>query len=108
MRPPYGNVNENVVNTLTGAGYRIVKWNIDTQDWSHPKTVDKNLQAYVDALDVKDAIKNGFIGLEHDVYQETALELSVKAIQYAKSKKFKIVPVATCIGDTDSKNWYRL
>ncbi|GJJ76723.1 peptidoglycan-N-acetylglucosamine deacetylase [Entomortierella parvispora] len=107
MRPPFGNVNELVVDTLTEAGYKIVKWNIDTQDWTRPTKPNESFKAYEDALGAQDAIKKGFIALEHDVYRDTALKLAVKAIQYAKSKDFKVEPVATCLGDTDPENWYR-
>ncbi|KAG0043251.1 chitin deacetylase [Gryganskiella cystojenkinii] len=107
MRPPFGDASSHVQSIISGLGYKMIKWNIDTEDWEHPTTVDANLKPYRDALGSKDALKKGWIGLEHDVNKDTATELSVQAITLARELLFKVEPVAVCLGDTNSKNWYR-
>lgn len=34
LRPPYGGQNSNVLNTLKGYNYKVVTWNLDSQDWN--------------------------------------------------------------------------
>lgn len=105
MRPPYGDANDDVSDLLTELGYKIITWNIDTDDWEHPDDVEKDMMAY-NALSSKDALEKGWIGLEHDVNQDTAKDLAIKAIKFALELGFKVEPVGTCLGDSPS-NWYR-
>lgn len=34
MRPPYGAVSESAASVITSMGYRIINWNLDSNDWS--------------------------------------------------------------------------
>jgi peptidoglycan-N-acetylglucosamine deacetylase len=34
MRPPYGDVNDTVLQQLWGMGYHVVMWDVDSVDWS--------------------------------------------------------------------------
>jgi peptidoglycan-N-acetylglucosamine deacetylase len=34
MRPPYGDVNDEILQTLKSLGYKSIIWSIDTCDWS--------------------------------------------------------------------------
>ncbi|KAF9943302.1 hypothetical protein BGZ75_007242 [Mortierella antarctica] len=107
MRPPYGNRNESVKKTLIDAGYKIVIWDQDTNDWQHPTEVNKSLDVYKAVLGRKNEIKQkGHIFLQHDTHKSTALELAPQAIDYALSKGFKVVTVGECLGQSKSK-WYR-
>ncbi|MEI6503432.1 MAG: polysaccharide deacetylase family protein, partial [Armatimonadota bacterium] len=36
MRPPYGSLSSTARSALKGAGYRIVLWDVDTNDWRRP------------------------------------------------------------------------
>ncbi len=40
MRPPYGAVNENVIEQLQELNYKVINWNIDTVDWRAETTSD--------------------------------------------------------------------
>ncbi|KAF9964752.1 chitin deacetylase [Mortierella alpina] len=107
MRPPYGSRNEFVKAVLIKAGYKIVLWDQDTNDWQHPTEVEKSLAVYKAVLGRKGEIKkNGHIFLQHDIHEKTALELAPKAIDYALKKGFKVVTVGECLGQSKSK-WYR-
>lgn len=68
LRPPYGEYNETVMNYL--GEMRIVKWNVDSEDWR-----SKNTKIVVDKVlhDVKDKA----IILMHDQYLTTALAVSI-------------------------------
>ncbi|KAF9953898.1 hypothetical protein BGZ72_005082 [Mortierella alpina] len=107
MRPPYGNRNDFVKKTLTDAGYKIVIWDQDTNDWQHPTEVNKSLDVYKAALGGKDQLKQkGHIFLQHDTHELTALQLAPQAIDYALGLGFKVVTVGECLGQSKSK-WYR-
>ncbi|CAO3564711.1 unnamed protein product [Mortierella alpina] len=107
MRPPYGSIDGLVTSVLKNAGYKIVLWDEDTNDWQHPTEVEKSLAVYKAALSQKDALKkNGHIFLQHDTHESTALDLAPKAIDYALQMGFKVVTVGECLGQSKSK-WYR-
>ncbi|KAH7048917.1 hypothetical protein BKA57DRAFT_513884 [Linnemannia elongata] len=104
MRPPYGNTSPAALDYLGSHGYKVINWNLDTNDWQHPTNYRVNLQAYKDALQ-RDTTGKTFISLQHDAEPMTAQVFSKLAIEYVLSKGFKIVPVGTCLGDNDG--WYR-
>ncbi|KAF9350161.1 hypothetical protein BGX26_011623 [Mortierella sp. AD094] len=106
MRPPYGSVNNLVLSTVSGLGYKIVTWDEDTEDWQHPTDVNASLNLYKKVLTSSGLKKAGHIFLEHDVNHDTALKLAPEAIDLALSKHYKVVPVATCLGVPQSQ-WYR-
>ncbi|KAG0281108.1 chitin deacetylase [Linnemannia exigua] len=104
MRPPYGNTSPSALEYLGEHGYKVVNWNVDTDDWQHPLDFKLNLKAYTNALQTNTAGKS-FISLQHDAEPGTAQVFSKLAIEYVLSKGFNIMPVAQCLGDTDG--WYR-
>ncbi|KAK3818070.1 MAG: hypothetical protein JOS17DRAFT_838226 [Linnemannia elongata] len=104
MRPPYGNTSPAALDYLGSHGYKVINWNIDTNDWQHPTNYRLNLQAYKDALQ-RNTTGKTFISLQHDAEPMTAQVFSKLAIEYVLSKGFKIVPVGSCLGDNDG--WYR-
>ncbi|KAG0034297.1 chitin deacetylase [Podila clonocystis] len=106
MRPPYGSVNDAVLNYLGGAGYTIVNWNIDTMDWDHPTNVPKSMKEYQNTIGKSGANKKGWIALQHDPNEQTSKKLGPQAVKYAISKGFKVVTVGTCLG-VDKSKWYR-
>ncbi|KAF9580507.1 hypothetical protein BGW38_002832 [Lunasporangiospora selenospora] len=105
MRPPFGYLNNRVIALLKSMEYKIVLWNINTNDWDHPKDIDQSLGIYKKNLEAPGAITKGFIGLEHDTHVETATILAEKAILYARSLNFTLATVGECTGD---RVWYRL
>lgn len=35
MRPPYGNTSPQALEYLGSQGYKVINWNVDTDDWQH-------------------------------------------------------------------------
>ncbi|KAF9919502.1 hypothetical protein FBU30_010936 [Linnemannia zychae] len=100
MRPPYGALNDVALDYLNRNGYKIVTWNVDTNDWAHPGDIRTSLSAYTSAG------RSGFIALEHDTHESTVNILVPQIIQYAKHRGWKLVTVGECLGDPKS-GWYR-
>ncbi|KAI8985882.1 hypothetical protein BDB01DRAFT_720717, partial [Pilobolus umbonatus] len=97
MRPPTGQVDDSALSTLNELGYSIVNWNLDTRDWeSHSIGVEKS--NYLLTLDNGSSNTNGFIALQHEVFEQTVEELVPWVIEYVKSKKFSFVTTSSCIG----------
>lgn len=105
MRPPYGNTSPAALDYLGAHGYKVINWNVDTNDWQHPLDFKKDLEAYKAALQNANAHSKTYISLQHDAEPGTAQVWSKMAIEYVLSKGFNIVPVGTCLGDTTG--WYR-
>ena len=105
MRPPYGNTSPEALSWLNGHGYRVVNWNVDTNDWQHPLDFKADLAGYRDVLKDPSTKGKSFISLQHDAEQGTAQVFSKLAIEYVLSKGFNIMPVGECVGDTTG--WYR-
>ncbi len=89
FRPPYGDYNNEVVNTVTGMNMYCVQWNIDSLDWKDP-TPEQIVQNCVKKLEP------GSIILLHNGAKNTpeALPMVIKAI---KEKGYKIVPISKLI-----------
>jgi len=64
LRPPGGAINDRVVYLIRQAGYAIILWNIDTNDWR-----DRN--ADIIYRRVMQNIRDGDIILLHDIYRTT-------------------------------------
>ncbi|KAK3806779.1 MAG: hypothetical protein J3Q66DRAFT_358456 [Benniella sp.] len=128
MRPPFGdgtfgNKNANdlkVQNTLKSLGYVITTWNIATKD----ADIDDNLPSHklsdaallaVEQKEVTMEVDHDGPGsphmvLMHDTYMRTVRLLAPWVVDYAKKLNnggYKLVPVATCLGDDDPRNWYK-
>ncbi|KAK3831549.1 MAG: carbohydrate esterase family 4 protein [Linnemannia gamsii] len=105
MRPPYGNTCPSSLEYLGQHGYKVINWNVDTDDWQHPLDFKLNFRAYTNALQSNTAGKS-FISLQHDAEPGTAQVFSKLAIEYVLSKGFNIMPVGQCLGDP-IEAWYR-
>ncbi|CAO3661064.1 unnamed protein product [Rhizopus stolonifer] len=107
MRPPSGSYNANTLAILGQLGYKIILWDIDSNDWRWKDILDlSNEQAeYKNVMDNDTQKKpKGHIALQHDVHKKTVTELVPWVISYVKSKKnYKFVSVAECIGQSKSK-----
>ncbi|KAF9423643.1 chitin deacetylase [Podila epigama] len=107
MRPPYGATNSEALAYLGAKGYKVVNWNLDTNDWQHPDNVAKSLAEYTKVLKKSNAAKKtSFIALQHDTNEKTAKEVGPKAVAEAKKYGFKVVTVGECLGVAKS-GWYR-
>ncbi len=89
FRPPYGDYNNDVVETVNSLGMYCVQWNIDSLDWKNP-TSEQIVQNCVQKL------SPGSIILLHNGAVNTPRALP-KIIEAIKSKGYKIVPVSKLI-----------
>ena len=84
IRPPYGGINEDVIQAVDDHDCKIILWSIDTLDWAQkdPKNILKN---------VKDNLKAGDIILMHsNGGQSATVEALPKIIEIIKEKGYKI------------------
>lgn len=86
FRPPYGDYNNDVVETVNSLSMYCVQWNIDSLDWKDPG-VDRIVQNCVSKLEP------GSIILLHNGAANTP-EALPKIIEAIKIKGYKIVPVS--------------
>lgn len=95
FRPPYGEYNNRVVQTVRNAGYQIVQWSLDSHDWREPG-VDYIYNR------VKNNISSGDIILMHNNAPDTlpALEKLIPELK----KEFELVHLSELI----YKNNYKI
>ncbi len=82
-RPPYGNINKNIKDTLDTI---FVTWNVDTEDWLHR---DKN---YI-VNHILEHVKDGDIVLMHDCYEST-VEAVREVLPLLYAKGFQVVSIS--------------
>jgi len=98
MRPPYGYVNQRVVEVLLSLGYIIVNWNHDTNDWRHQESYG-NIVGYVQNQISFPHIKNeGPIILQHDSLK-SSIQLQSGIIRILREKGYEFVSMYECIGE---------
>ncbi|KAI8595755.1 hypothetical protein EDD21DRAFT_420329, partial [Dissophora ornata] len=125
MRPPYGdgtfggpgNANDlKVQSTLKSLGYVITTWDIATTDAdiddnnAQHKLTDDSLMKTEESkvTEVVKGVKGGtHMQLMHDTYMRTVRLMAPWSINYIKNLGYKMVPVATCLGDEDPRTWYQ-
>ena len=93
FRPPYGEYNDNVVQSLTDIGMYTIQWDVDSLDW-------KDLSAQEIKTRVMNGVKNGSIVLFHNAAKNTpeALPLILRALQ---EQGYSAVPVSELIYKDD-------
>lgn len=89
FRPPYGDYNAQVIDTLAECGHYTIQWSVDSLDW-------KDLTAQQIYARVTDNIHPGAIVLFHNAAKNTpeALPMILKNL---KESGYKIVPVSQII-----------
>lgn len=83
LRPPYGNINENMKETMN---YIFVNWNIDTEDWRYRDSE----HIYHSIID---KVEDGDIILMHDLY-DTTIEAVEKVLPELYVRGFQVVSVS--------------
>lgn len=89
FRPPYGDYDDLLIETASGAGLYTIQWSVDSLDW-------KNLSATQITERVLKRIDNGSIILCHNQGLHTA-EALPDIIKGAKAKGFEFVPIGELI-----------
>lgn len=91
FRPPFGEYSNQVLETVSGLGYKSVQWSIDSLDW-------KNLTAEEIFERVTSRSHRGAIILFHNNGLYTADALP-KVIDYYRRHKYTIVPLSELLYD---------
>ena len=101
MRPPHGEFNPKLKKTLFSMGYKIILWNLDTNDWQHTKdskkittTFKKYLQRFEKVNDFK-----SWIPLQHDIFPSTIREQR-EIFEFLKAHNYKVVSMPECLQDS--------
>lgn len=86
FRPPYGDYDNSVVDTVNSMGMYCIQWSIDSLDWQDPSP-DEILAR------IKDNLAPGAIILMHNGAKNTP-EALPRVIEYIKSQDYEIVPIS--------------
>jgi hypothetical protein len=101
MRPPFGDYDDRVRSIASQLGYKLVIWDLDTNDWESED--DKSFQlTWIEGNFtewVKMPSSTGHISLEHDLYKQTA-ERAQLVVPIVQGAGFTIKQVAVCMGDS--------
>ncbi|KAF9160720.1 hypothetical protein DFQ26_005243, partial [Actinomortierella ambigua] len=103
MRPPFGSFTNTTLDILGSMNYKVVYWDVDTNDWAHPEDFDASYKIYEALLNNPNDVKQpGHIALNHDPLQVTALTVAPMVIDLALVRGYKVVTVGECLGDPKS------
>jgi len=107
FRPPYGDIQKDVAQTLKLWDYYIPLWNMNTYDWNW-KGLDKLkiVEEYTKEMKNKDpSFKklDSYISLQHDISRnvEATIERYSYIIDLIKENGYKLVTVGECVGKED-------
>ncbi len=89
FRPPYGDYNDQVVDTLLENGYYSIQWSVDSLDW-------KDLSAKEIASRVTSKMEPGSITLFHNAALHTPEALPA-ILDYAKEKGIELIKISELI-----------
>ncbi|MGM0409836.1 MAG: polysaccharide deacetylase family protein [Bacillota bacterium] len=93
FRPPFGDYNNSVIETVRSEGYEVVQWTLDSHDWQEPG-VDYIVNRILENLSAGDII------LMHNNAPDTPEALKI-LIPKLKEKKYEIVPLSELIYDSN-------
>jgi len=93
MRPPYGNTDSRVIAVAEEEGVSMIKWSVDTMDWSvlNADAVYNHIMTWA---------SDGAIILCHDIHRTTieAMERTIPALLDAGYQLVTISELLTCRG----------
>ena len=91
FRPPYGDYNSLLINTVYGCNHYPVQWDVDSLDWK-----DYGVDSIIKTVTKHKALGNGSIILMHNGAKFTAEALDT-VLTSLKEQGFEIVPVSQLI-----------
>ena len=95
MRPPYGNTDSRVIAVAEEEGVSMIKWSVDTMDWSvlNADAVYEHIMSHA---------SDGAIILCHDIHHTTieAMERAIPALLDEGYQLVTITELLTCRGGT--------
>lgn len=89
FRPPYGDYDDELIDTASKQGYYSIQWDVDSLDW-------KDLSAEDIAVRVINGVKNGSIILMHNNGLHTAEAVPI-ILQTLINRGYTFVPVGELI-----------
>ena len=109
FRPPYGEINEEVLYLLKNLGYNVALWNYDTGDWSkhsHMENLDivKEYKELLQPLPKQCTVNS----LQHDTNHLISgfVERYSIIIDMVKEAGFKFVTMSECMGEGDNQPYF--
>ena len=89
FRPPYGDYNSTLIDTVYGCNFYPIEWDVDSLDWK-----DYGTDNIIKTVTTHKALKNGSIILMHNgaKYTAKALESVITGLQ---SQGYEIVPLSS-------------
>ncbi|CEN60494.1 hypothetical protein ASPCAL02931 [Aspergillus calidoustus] len=103
MRPPYFDISDEVLATMSELGYKVITASIDTKDYEHD-TKDGVLVSYNKFLNELDA--GGSIVLSHDTHYWTGASLVERMLIEISERGLTATTVGDCLGEPLDA-WYR-
>ncbi len=91
FRPPYGDYNNTLIDTLKECGYYCIQWDVDSLDWK-----DYGVKSIIDTVVNHKHLGNGSIILCHNGAKFTAQALE-ELIKVLKEKGYELVPISELI-----------
>ena len=95
FRAPFGEYNDNVINTVRKNGYEPVQWNIDTVDWKSERSAQTILDTVLPKLSDGSIILSHNNGYKIEQYLPTLIESAL-----AQGYQFVTVSELLLSGDT--------
>ena len=89
FRPPYGDYNSTLINTVYGCNHYPIQWDVDSLDW-------KDLSAQEILSRVNKSVQNGSILLFHN-NSKHILDALPLVLESLKKKGYEVVPVSELI-----------
>lgn len=91
FRPPYGDYNNTLINTVYSCNYYPIQWSVDSLDWK-----DYGVDSIIKTVTKHKKLANGAIVLMHNgaKYTAQALEDVIKGLQ---EQGYTIVPISQLI-----------
>lgn len=91
FRPPFGEYNNTVIETLHECGYHVIQWDIDSLDWK-----EYGVQNLIDTVLNHKNLGNGSIVLMHNnaKYTKDALDSIIVGL---KDQGYELVPISELI-----------
>ena len=91
FRPPYGDYNSELINTIYGCNHYPVQWDVDSLDWK-----DYGVENIIKTVTTHKALGNGSIILMHNGAKFTADALDT-VLTNLEQQGYEIVPISQLI-----------
>ncbi|KAL9061890.1 MAG: hypothetical protein Q9206_000228 [Seirophora lacunosa] len=107
MRPPYSQCSQasGCWTDMKALGYHRVYFDLDTQDYLNPNSIQISKSIVAQILDRGGA--TDYLAIQHDLVQQSVVNLSPDFFARIKAKGWKGVTAGECLDDNPA-NWYRI